>query len=269
MVKDTLKEDIEMLKTIVDAKEGRALPGLPTPQKGRRLVFDEKKGTFVEGKAKPALLDPGLRALPGEFVTREIEDGAKIHELDPEHVRGSLVEEFEKAENEATRKKKPEEKLDELAANPTLLANAERFLIPGPLASLPDAVITQERVDWIRFCALRQKIKTAMDNISLGLPASQQLAWVESLQHVWFPTPDVRICEVRERKPPPDLLRPAWLKKIDLICDVQVWPRRIVDLLASGGIILPSYAQIKSDLAYEAGLQELYSVEDDAEDTIQ
>lgn len=248
--------------------EQPGIPGLPAGRKGVRKIWDEVSQTFREGKAKPALLDPELRALPSELVTpKEIEPEDKIHPEDPPHIRGALVEEFVKKVEEAERPKKPEEKIEAALHDPAFLALAQRFSIPGPDARLGDALITQERVDWIRFSTLRQKLNTAIANVKQGLPASNQLAWLQNLQHLWFPTPDVRHCEVRERLPPHDILRPGWLKGLDLVCDINTWPRRIVDLFMRAGIKLDPFEEIKKELEWAAAVRELYGDgEEDADD---
>lgn len=244
--------------------ENKTLPGLPPtlasrtePKKGRRLVFDEQLGRFVEGRAKPAQLDPELRALPSEYVTKEVEDGSKIHELDPPNIRESLQEDFAKAEAAASEQSE-EDKLRELQESNAFREAYREFAIPGPEASRDDCWPTQARVDWLRFTTARQKILTARDNARLGAPAGSQVKWLRNLQHLWFPTLDVRNCEVREGGEPPHLTRPGRLKGLTLVVDVFTWPRRVVDLLAMRGIELPDAQQLFDDIAHAERVSAYY-----------
>lgn len=227
------------------------------PEKGQRLVWDNETSSFKPGKAKPALLDPELRKLPGELVTKELEDGTKIHELDPSHIRGALQEEFAENQAKAEKRLNPKERFEALLNDPASALGevVRRFVVPGPEANLGDCRLTPERVDWNRFQALRQKVKSAVELVANGdADVNVAMKWLRCLQHVWFPQDDIRISEIREGRAPPDRDRPRRLKGLTLEVDVFNWPVRVVDLFKLAGVQVPDFNQIERDLEYAASL---------------
>ena len=188
-------------------------------EKGKKYVFDEKSQTFKEGKASPWLPPEQMRGLPADYTTKDPSDPDRIHELDPPHIVEALTEEQKKAEEEPP----SSEAVEALKA----LFNEVYIGRRVP--------ITQERVDVVKFISLWNFVKAQSKKIAAGL--QDDIDW--RIHHLWFPTPYMHRREKRLGKPPSRILRPAWLKDIDLVLDLDSWPRSVCDRLEELGLETP------------------------------
>lgn len=171
-------------------------------------VFDQQSGNWNEGKAAPKLLPDELRALPSDYVTSDIEDTNRVHELDPEHVRLSLVDDRIDAETRPTAE--PEQNL------PSLPRNIE--WVP----------CTQENIDLIRLRVTKILVDANYHKVSWGEPPDNRI------RHVWFHENDINgTYELRMGNAPPSGQRPKHLKWKHLEIDPCKMPetlmRRIMD----------------------------------------
>lgn len=218
-------------------------------EKGKRYVFKESTGTFVEGKASPKALPQELARLPGDLVTTEVAVADKVHELDPPHIREVLTDDYnEKVAADAAGAKRT---LAGIADDPAFRQLAERYREPEPTAPLDARRITQERIDWQRFTTLRSKLVQANTLVSTGEAAAEAaIKWVFGLQHLWYATDDILDCEVKEGRSIGSWMRPRRLRYVDLEVDIQNPPRSILDLLATLGVPFPSVREIRKSLQW-------------------
>lgn len=144
-------------------------------------------GRLVVGRGKN--LPEDLRSLPSSFVTEDIGENDKIHVLDAPHTKRSMAKEL-------AAKQGPQKKEEE-----------------GP--RVPGGHLSQERIDLEIARALRNLANNAANDYANGRPQDR------SVKHIWFPTPDPRVIEMRQGNPPPDSERPAHLKGKWLVIDIN------------------------------------------------
>lgn len=174
----------------------------------------KQDGTWQNGKASPKLLKENLRRLPSELVTEEIDEGDKIHELDPPHV----VEDIKETWKEDQLSPKSESLQDSL----------KKIHLP------PGYKLNPLAVDIIRMRIIRALIETALGKLKKN-PAFDPGAYFSEHQYVWFLEDDYRKRELRQGNPPPDGDRPKHLRGYDLHINILEWPQRIVDILRENG----------------------------------
>lgn len=169
-------------------------------------VLDPTTGVWQEGKASPRLLPEPLRQLPSDYVTKEIEDQGRVHELDPEHIREALVDERTAAERGPAATEKPS------------------------LPKLPDLAhtkCTQENIDLIRLRILA--VLTAENQMRLNLGETLDT----KVKHVWFKRDDVLgDCELRPGNPPAQRDRPRHLQFRHLEIDPTRMPETLMQRIA-------------------------------------
>jgi len=200
-------------------------------EKGKSYVFDPKTGKFKAGKASPWLPPEHMRSLPQDFTTKNPSDPDRIHPLDPPHIVEALTEDQTKAQAEKTATKS-----DDARA----LAN-----LRSEIYSRDKVPITQIRVDAVKFYSMREIIKVQLLKLREGL--IDRIDW--SVNHLWFPRPYMGEREIRKGPPPPRSLRPGWIKDIDLVVDLAVWPKSINRILESGGVDVPKNLRTEYDKA--------------------
>jgi hypothetical protein len=155
------------------------------------------------GKASPKLLKPHLRALPGEWVTDEVPDGDKVHELDDPHIVAALTEE----------RSNKERGIETLVERQDRLREERKA--PAASQDPREHHLTQWRVDLVRLRVLRELAQRALARIECDKPVD----W--SIKHLWFPADDDRIYELRSGNPPSDDDRPKHLRRINLHIDIR------------------------------------------------
>lgn len=173
-------------------------------------------GDWAEGRASPTLLREDLRRLPGDYVTKEVGDEHRVHELDPPHIVDALVEDREKAEQEPT----PDE--------PKLVAT--RFLEALPVGVKKP--VSQRRVDWIRLRVMKSVVSDLCERESNGESVTSHDFRV---RHLWFPEDNANHYGLRDGNPPPDSERPKYLRGIDLVVDILCPPVSVKDAAAAVG----------------------------------
>jgi hypothetical protein len=178
-------------------------------------VLDSATGQWEEGHAAPRLLPEPLRQLPSDYVTTEIEDQSRVHELDPEHIRESLIDE------RATAEQGPQPEPDQR------------------LPKLPDEKhtrCTQENIDLIR---LRVLAVITQDN-ARRLSAGEKVD--TAVKHVWFKADDVLgDCELRPGNPPPQRDRPRHLRFRQLEIDPMRMPDSLMERIAKDKDLREAY----------------------------
>jgi len=207
---------------------------------GKRYVYHN--GVFVPQSGKSAVqLPQHLRVLPGEFVTRDIEDPDKIHELDPDHIVDDLKQKLE-----AKYIKPPDPK--------TVKEQERKERLNAAIQPIPigeKAPVTQPRVDAARLRVLRSFIDEAYQLMLVQQDYSVYLR----PHYLWFPDRDnVNEVELRMGNPPADRDRPKHLRGLELVVDVQCWPPAIKARLAEYGVSIPSIDDMK--LKYDKEMED-------------
>jgi hypothetical protein len=169
---------------------------------------------WVEGKAGPQLIQENLRKLPGELVTKDVDDEAKAHELDAPHVVSTIIKDFGKT-LDPSRPEKPHEA-------------AQKMWAPGPGERGP---VTQWFVDVTRMRVLIQRVYSAIDRCATGLEPDLTVC------HLRFPDPNnVNEYALKPGPKPHKRLLGRHERELDLEIDVDNPPKRMVALLKSRGV---------------------------------
>lgn len=171
---------------------------------------------WTPGKAAPKLLPEHMRRLPGELVAGDIDDEARVHELDAPHVFRSIVKDFGKT-------------VDAPSAKPDTPSDAAKKLwAPGPGERGP---VTQWFVDVARMRVLIQRTYTALDRLAAGLEPDL------SLCHLRFP--DARNVNEYVMAPGPQPHKRMLGKherELELEVDIMRPPRKVVAMLKERGV---------------------------------
>lgn len=166
---------------------------------GRQVFGEDGK---LKPKAAPELLREDLRRLPGDIVTKDIDDTDRVHELDAPHIRDVLAEEAREKSGEAVWAGEMEEPPPPDAEAPQTPAEAMRN---NP----------QLAVDVVRLRILRAWAEAEAGQIANGLPADMGFCYV------WFPhAGNFDDYEAREPPVPIDRDRPKHLRGLDLVLDL-------------------------------------------------
>ena len=193
------------------------------------FVLDTKTGEWKEGKASPRLLPENLRSLPADKVTNDEDDETKAHELDPDHVVESIRDNHKQqvlADKIPQAYRDPQKiKAEEIKAK---LHEYLEFIPPGIAATL-----NQKRIDGVRFRIMSALVNRAYDEHRRGAKS------FPTLFHVWFPHNNIAEYELRAGPPPSRSILPERMKNMDLVIDLENWPRRIVDALEYAGFEMP------------------------------
>ena len=171
-----------------------------------------KDGEWQEGGAAPELLRDDLRILPGELVTKEIEEDHKIHELDPEHVADTyLFEYMERAEG-----RDPDEVprvRDERLSN--------TWGMPPVGEEVPFSRYNPEQnqkfIDLFRARAASVALGNLLDRLRTGKISENE----ECVFHIWFPSDNLNHYERRAGNPPGESQRPKYLRGYKLHVDLN------------------------------------------------
>ena len=155
------------------------------------------------GKATPKLRPPRLRRLPSSWVTDEVQEPKKIHELDDPHIVGALAQDIDNAEKGVETLVQQHDRAKEESKAPEATLDPRQHKL------------NQLRVDCVRLRVLGAVVRRLKERAQSGL----SLDW--AVQHIWFPRDDDRIYELRRGNPPPDVDRPKHLKRIQLEIDAS------------------------------------------------
>jgi hypothetical protein len=208
--------------------------------KGKRFVFDQKAGKFVEGKAAPWLPPEQMRGLPQNFTTRDSSDGDKVHEDDPPHIVQALIHEQTKAEQ------KPKEDL------PTAVK-----VLADSLAPTGEVVpLNQERIDIVRFRIIRARI-----NRLFGDPKPEIALRDLKVDYVFFPRDNVNAYELRAKVKRDGVEKLPWplpkhLKNFKLEIDIYNWPESVLDGLKAIGHKPPNIQEMIANARRHASITE-------------
>ena len=172
-------------------------------------------------KAYKRPLSPALSKLPGELITRDINDATRIHPNDPPHVVQHLLR---KAAIKANPPKMGPGMLAEIGLRAHLIGlkkHPERY-----------KVINQALVDLYRGIILVGRAKRILSPRA----APADLINPEKLCHIWFETEhDGSMLRTRPGPEPVDSERPAFLRNLKLTCDIMDWPQAVLDMLPNCG----------------------------------
>ncbi len=152
-------------------------------------------GSWRDGSAAPKHLPDHLRKLPGDYVTKEVADGERVHELDDPHIVESIAK--ERAQKEQGTYQDPDAK-------------------PEPLGVdyVADKRLNQNKVDEVRLRVIRAYVQTNMEWLQEGREIDKKP------KHLWFPDNDVNKYELREGNAPADQDRPKHLRGLKLHVDI-------------------------------------------------
>ena len=174
-----------------------------------------ESGEWRDGAAAPRLLPEPLRKLPAEFVTTDVDDPDKAHELDAPHVVSGVIKDY--AYKDAGER---EEKTPRWAS--------KKLRAPGPGERAP---VTQWYVDVARMRVLATLVGRACAQFEVGLPADLDV------KHLWFPDPrNSNEYELRSGAAPTKRERPKYLREMELDVDVCNPPRKVLSLLKEMGV---------------------------------
>lgn len=176
------------------------------PIKPTKYVYDEQGR--IKDRASPELLSPALRKLPGELVTKELEDPDKAHPSDAPHVIGQLIEDH------IERETKPD--------TPPPNRQASRFAMAGERVRL-----SQREIDFVRM----RVISVLIEAYLVWLNGRDTHDSPVAVHYLWFPEDNVNHYELRDGNPPSDADRPKHLRGFRLECDIEEIPRAVHDLI--------------------------------------
>jgi hypothetical protein len=197
------------------------------PKRGKWVMGED--GKWREGSAQPAQLREDLRKLPSELVTTDIADPVKVHELDSEHVRDQLVNDFVARANGMPTSIDGE-------AQQSLSEQAEKLQ-----ASL---AFNQTNINKWRLKAMFNLLNCSEPEPFHG--------------YVWFPRADFDAIELREGPVPMPGKRPAHLKDKDLEVNPFDPPDSLMRFAADHGITLMRREQYKQEALKKISLAEKY-----------
>lgn len=176
-----------------------------------KLVF--RNGRWYRGKASPEHLEEDLRQLPASYLTKDTGEEAKIHQLDPPHIRRALAHEQEMHERYDV-KKEPVKALQR-----------------APFGEV--VPLRQDFIDVEKMFVMKGVIEGQLREIERGERDKPDLV---SGRHLWFPENNVNNWVVRKGWAPPDSQRPAHLRGFELNVDLLNIPERIRDYLRERGM---------------------------------
>lgn len=201
-----------------------------------RLIYDAN-GQWVEGRASPELLREDLRKLPGEHVTKEIEDGDKIHAEDAPHVVGSILED----------KAKEERNEGKALTVPEAIKSLPKLPPPGVVAP----VAGQWWIDIVRTKVLSACLKRFADEYERGIDSDL------SVKHLWWPKNNINAYQLRAGNPPSNRDRPKWLRNKRIEIDILNIPARIRDVMADLGCPMPNFRELIEQQSQDVQRMEL------------
>lgn len=208
-----------------------------------------KNGTWQKGAAGPENIREDLRKLPGELVTKEDDDGDKVHELDPEHVKDTIIADYKKAIAEA------ESPTPQHETQADKREKRRRLCRPGKYVDFRDVgkEAAQYEVDLHRLSAMAGIITGELNLLSRGAPLSHD---VYRARHIWFPTRNLNHYQLRMGNPPPRSQRPSYLRGLDLVVDILEPGERLRDMARGAGLDLFSLQEAQAAMAVEDAEQE-------------
>lgn len=188
-----------------------------------KWTLDAKTGKWREGAASPRLEPAHMRDKPGELLTREIEEGDKIHEEDPQHIVDSILDDWEAQD-------KPKPKMD-----PGRMEILRKLSLDRAEKHLRLSDLGEERrqleIDIVRMRILFTLVDTYVKQMEEGLDVDP-----DEVHHVWFPSNQLGVYELRKGPAGHHSNRPKWLKGMELELDLNNPPRRGMDLLKEAGV---------------------------------
>ncbi len=179
---------------------------------GKQVLTES--GEWREGSAAPQLLREELRKLPGELITRDVDDPDRAHDLDAPHVVSTLVKDFVKANAPEEAPKTPDGVVKKLWA-------------PGPGERAP---VRQWFVDVVKMRVIATLVRRWVSEFEDGHEPDLTPC------HLWFQTDNVNDYVLRMGNAPARKDRPRHLKDIDLVVDVMNPPRSIMAEIKKRGV---------------------------------
>lgn len=165
-------------------------------------VYEEKSTTYFKGTSKSRLSkSDGTDKLPSDLVTNDPGDAARIHAVDPEHVKHEILNQYLANDHTPTA---PDYDADK---------RKKHDLHEGKVSERG-----QHAVDVIRLSIMSAVLGTCVSAVQAGREPDL------SVRHIWFPEDDMSKYELRRGNPPPDCDRPKHLKRLSLEIDPNVVP---------------------------------------------
>jgi hypothetical protein len=191
-----------------------------------RQVFRDGKWCDNE-KAAPELVRQDLRELPASYLTKDVDDPSKIHQLDPPHIVESQTEDLDNAS---------------VAEAPKMLPD---ILSPkGPPVLCTAHPVNQNLVDIVRCRWLVRFFEREKELLSADAAHRSDF----TNRHVWFPENMIGKYTVRWGNAPADADRPAHLRGLDLTLAPLDWPAVLVDALRAAGFPAPTKEEMIAEL---------------------
>lgn len=189
-----------------------------------RWTLDAKTGEWREGSASPRLDPEYIRSMPTELTTTNIEEGDKVHVVDPPHIVESLQSEWENKQKDA----------------PAIPPGRMETLLR--LSARNDRKGDRLRLSEMGFEKRQLEIDIVRCRILFARVADMEVTFMEGgdadifeVNYVWFPEDILGKYELRRGNPPHNDDRPKWLKNHELELDLMNLPSRGKDLLKEVG----------------------------------
>ena len=192
-----------------------------------------KDGKWEEGKAAPQQLREDLRVLPSELITKDIDDPDRIHEIDPEHVADTYLDDYIK------RAQGIDPDAPVKYAPPHL---AEKYGLPpvGKVVKFTDQSKekTQSQIDMFRLRVASVLLGNLQDQLIAGKVSENE----QTRFYIWWPNNNVNEYHLKEGNPPPDSKRPKHLRGFQIHVDLNnpVPPAIVKDLEQNNPDLLES-----------------------------
>ncbi len=206
------------------------------------IVWDRDGNRSERDKATPELLREDLRELPSEFVTKDIGDPDKIHELDAPHVQEQIWD----------------DRIDELVNDDKESpVDAKLEGLPPDHEYIPLESVSKERLQWWVDLEKMGTMKALLDSVAAGTVD------LDCHFHLWFPKlgpehgslagkREYHNQMIRKGAAPPDWSRPKELKGLDLDITLDRVPDSIRTALSEAGHSLSDFDKLWNDRRYLA-----------------
>jgi hypothetical protein len=169
----------------------------------------------------PTAAPSHLKHLPGELLTTDRDDADRIFKTDDSHIVDAITADAIDKINDADKGLAPS--IERSDAQREALRTA-KIGATIPISALPGNK-AQLQVDLIRLRVTKTLIDTYIAQVkALEEPKIRP-------KHLWFPTDNLNVYELRNGNAPSDNYRPKWLRRLRLEIDIHTIPHTIQVLL--------------------------------------
>lgn len=164
---------------------------------------------YPKPKQRGELLRPDLRQMPGDLVTKDIDDPDKVHPLDPEHIHLSLADEY----------------IERQTAEDAPTPEPQKFSVLHKRVS----DLGQDGIALVMLRVFRELANTRATRVRRG-------GYVDlTVKHMWFPKDSFDQYSLENGNPPPDSQRPKYLRGMELVMDLFSIPKCVRRLIERHG----------------------------------